>query len=117
MDILQPDIAICSGFTGTARVVALAEAHGRALLPHVWGSTVNFHAALQLAATLPNYRAGTGIFPWLEYDMGENPLRDLAGRPALAADGTLAIPDGPGLGFELDPALLAPLTVWQRNLE
>ena len=118
MDILQPDIAICGGFTGTMRVAALAEAHGRGLLPHVWGSTVNFHAALQLAAVLPGYRAGANAnFPWQEYDVGENPLRDLAGRPALNADGTITIPDGPGLGIELDPAILAPLTVWQRSLE
>lgn len=117
MDVLQPDIAVCAGLTGVARVAALAEAHDRPLLPHVWGSTVNFHAALHLCATLPNRRSGGPFpFPWMEYDVGPNPLLDLAGRPVLEADGTLRVPDGPGLGIAIEAGRLEPFLVWQRTL-
>jgi D-galactarolactone cycloisomerase len=117
MDVLQPDIAICGGVTGTNRVVALAEAYGRPVVPHVWGSTVNFHAALHLTATLPLCRAGgESPFPWMEYDVGPNPLLDLAGRPTVGTDGAVLVPDGPGLGIEIEAAQLTPFTVWQRTL-
>jgi D-galactarolactone cycloisomerase len=35
-------------------------------------------------------------------------LLDLAGRPALNPDGTVTVPDGPGLGITLTPDMLAP---------
>ncbi|TBW39451.1 mandelate racemase/muconate lactonizing enzyme family protein [Siculibacillus lacustris] len=109
LDVLQPDIALCGGLTGVLRVVALAELHHRPVVPHVWGSTINFHAALHLAATLPAHRCGAALpFPYLEYDVGPNPLLDLAGRPVVNADGTVSVPTGPGLGIEITPAMLAP---------
>ena len=40
--------------------------------------------------------------------MTPNPLLTLLGPMDPAADGTIAVPDGPGLGFELDPARLVP---------
>ena len=117
MDVLQPDIAICGGLTGVFRVSALAEVHDRPLLPHVWGSTVNFHAALHLTATLPARRSGAASpFPWLEFDVGPNPLLDLVGRPALQEDGTVLVPDGPGLGIEITAERLAPFLVGQKTL-
>ncbi|MGK9236229.1 mandelate racemase/muconate lactonizing enzyme family protein [Inquilinus limosus] len=103
MDVLQPDIAICGGFTGVGQAAMLADLHDRPVVPHVWGGIVNFMAALHLAATLPERRAGAAEpFPYLEFDAGPNPLRDLFGRPALNRDGTVSVPDGPGLG--IDPA-------------
>ncbi len=118
MDVLQPDIAVCGGLTGVSRVAALAETYDRPILPHVWGSTVNFHAALHLTATLPARRSGgSAPFPWLEYDVGPNPLLDIAGRPVVGADGTVAVPKGPGLGIALDPARLAPFVTWHRIFE
>lgn len=117
MDVLQPDIAICGGLTGVARVLHLAELYDRPVVPHVWGSTVNFHAALHLVATLPAHRAGGAVpFPYLEFDAGPNPLLDLAGRPSVNADGTVAVPQGHGLGIDITPAMLAPFTVWHRAI-
>ncbi len=115
MDVLQPDIAVCGGLTGVARVAALAQLYDRPVVPHVWGSIVNFHAALHLAATLPSHRAGAPMpFPYLEYDAGPNPLLDLAGRPAVNADGTISVPDRPGLGIDLHPEMLEPFVVSHR---
>ncbi len=117
LDVLQPDLAVCGGFSGVARVAALAELAGRPLVPHVWGSTVNLHAALHLVATLPALRGGAAEpFPFLEVDVGPNPLLELAGRPAVGADGTIAVPQGAGLGIELTPAMLAPFLVRQQTV-
>lgn len=115
MDILQPDIAICGGLTGVGQVIALAHIHDRPVIPHVWGSTVNFHAALHLISTLPRHRSGGMLpFPYLEYDVGPNPLLDLAGRPKVNADGTVSLPEGPGLGIELDASMLEPYIVARK---
>jgi D-galactarolactone cycloisomerase len=109
LDVVQPDIAICGGLTGVGRVAALAALHGRPVVPHVWGGAINFYAALHLTATLPPHRAGARTpLPYLEYDAGPNPLLDLAGRPAVNADGTVSVPDGPGLGIALQAGQLEP---------
>jgi len=117
LDILQPDIAICGGFTGVQRLAALAAAYDRPIVPHVWGTIVNFQAALHLTATLPAHRGGEPApFPFLEYDVGPNPLLRLVGAPKLNADGTLSVPDSPGLGIDLSADRLAPYIVEHRAL-
>jgi D-galactarolactone cycloisomerase len=118
MDVLQPDIAICAGLTGVSQVAVLADLFNRPLIPHVWGSIVNFQAALHLTATLPPHRAG-GVtpFPYMEFDVGPNPLLDLAGRPTVGAGSVIAVPEGPGLGIELDRRMLEPYLVHSTTLE
>ena len=45
--------------------------------------------------------------PMLEMDRTENPLRDLLTQPRFQASaGMVAVPDQPGLGVEIDLALL-----------
>ena len=59
-------------------------------------------AALHLTATLPSQRTGAAMaFPYIEYDVGPNPLLDLAGRPVVNSDGTVSVPTGPGQVPEL----------------
>jgi D-galactarolactone cycloisomerase len=117
MDVLQPDIAICGGLTGTGRVAALAELYDRPVVPHVWGGTVNFHAALHFTATLPALRSGARApFPFLEFDAGPTPLLDLCGRPKLEADGTVLVPEGPGLGIDIRPGQFEKFIVSHRSV-
>jgi D-galactarolactone cycloisomerase len=112
MDVLQPDLAICGGFSGVGQVAVLADLYDRPIVPHVWGSIVNFQAALHLAATLPPSRAGGPVvLPYLEFDVGPNPLLDLFGRPCVNHDGTVSVPDTPGLGIEPRRDLLEPWLV------
>ena len=43
----------------------------------------------------------------LEFDMTENKLRsELAREPIGTTDGAVAVPQGPGLGIEIDRAVL-----------
>jgi D-galactarolactone cycloisomerase len=107
--VVEPDLAICGGFTEAARIAAVADAHGRPVVPHVWGTAVNFYASLQWLAALPDRRgAGATPFPWFEFDRSPNPLRDLCGVPMPNADGTVPIPSGPGLGIAISRDQLAP---------
>ena len=107
--IAQPDLGVCGGFTGLSKVAALADAFGVAVMPHVFGTVVNHHAALQMTAVLPAKRGGgPAPFPYMEVDVTYNPLLSLLGTIRPMSDGTLAVPDIPGLGFDLDPARLEP---------
>jgi D-galactarolactone cycloisomerase len=107
LDIVQPDLALCGGFSEGLRIAALAEAFEVPLIPHVWGTAINFCASLQFAAVLPETR-GPGLrYPLFEVDPSFNPLRDAFGRFDLDADGMLPVPDGPGLGIDIEPSRFA----------
>ena len=110
IDVVQPDLAVCGGLTEALRVAAMAYAADLRVAPHVIGGFVNFHASLHFAAILPT-RPATPFrcHPIFEYDQTPNALRDLVDVPCVQVDGTVAIPDGPGFGFEISAELLAPL--------
>jgi L-alanine-DL-glutamate epimerase-like enolase superfamily enzyme len=110
--VLQPDLAVCGGFTGVRTVSALAEAFELPVVPHVWGTVVGFYAALQLAAVLPARRGGGPMpYPFLEFDRSPHPGLLVFGDPPLNPDGTLSIPHGPGIGIEISARDLAPWIV------
>ena len=103
LDVVQPDLALCGGFSEALRIAALCDAFQVPLVPHVWGTGINFCASLQLLAILPEAR-GPGVrYPLFEYDYSCNPLRDAFGAFPLDGDGCVVIPHGPGLGIEIDP--------------
>lgn len=108
VDILQPDICACGGFTEAARIAALAGAWGVTVYPHVWGSAVGLHASLQWAASLPpNPAALVSGELWFELDRTPNPFRDrLAAEPLARAGAIIEVPERPGLGLEVDRAVL-----------
>lgn len=103
-EIVQPDVGICGGIGEALFVAELAALHGRACIPHCWGGAIMLAATLQLLALLPaSTETGDGGLPLLELDVFENPLTRVVAAPfALGADGCVAIPDGPGLGVEVD---------------
>jgi D-galactarolactone cycloisomerase len=103
VDVAQPDIGSCGGFTACRHIVALAQAYGIEVNPHVWGSAVAQAASLQLIAALPV--AHHSLFarePVLEYDRSSHPFRrELITRPIELVDGRVPVPSGPGLGIEV----------------
>jgi D-galactarolactone cycloisomerase len=106
-DFVQPDVALCGGLSEAMRIAALADAFEVPVVPHVWGSIVNFHASLHFAACLPEKR-GTLRTPLFEYDPSENALRTTFASHPLDHSGHVAVPDGPGLGLDLTRDRLAP---------
>jgi D-galactarolactone cycloisomerase len=110
VDIIQPDLTLCGGFDQAKAIAALCQIHNVRYSPHVWGSAVGLAAAVHFMAALPDY-PHTRHLPYprlLEYDVGENPLRDeLLAEPLAAVDGAVAVPAGPGLGVTLNPDAVA----------
>jgi D-galactarolactone cycloisomerase len=113
VDIVQPDLAVCGGFTAFAQIQALANAHNVATVPHVWGSGIALAAALQAVATIPPFPHTAHPTPLLnqpviEFDRKHNPLRDdLLHEPFQLQDGCLAVPEGPGLGVFIRDEIVA----------
>ena len=108
VDIAQPDIGSVGGFTACKHVIALAQAHGVQVNPHVWGSAIAQAASLQLAAAVPI--AHHSVFaeePLFEYDRSSHPFRQqLVAEPAEQRDGWIDVPTRPGLGVEVVRAVL-----------
>lgn len=117
LEIVQPDLALCGGFSEGLRIAALCQAFDVPLVPHVWGTGINFCAALQFAAILPPSRAPGFAYPLLEFDFSHNPLRDAFGTFAVSSDGTVPIPQGPGLGIDVDVSRLEPFATGHWTVE
>lgn len=108
LDIVQPDISIAGGFTECRKVQAMASANGVRVLPHMWGTSIRLAATLHWQATIPDEPRTLNPEPsLLEFDMTENGLRtELAVEPIRAVGGEVAVPQGPGLGIEIDREVL-----------
>lgn len=113
VDILQPDLCAAGGFTECRKISALAQAWHMPIIPHVWGAGIAQAASLQFLATLPPAPLALNpIEPWLEFDQSNHPFRQaLIGNAITMVDGTVRIPDGPGLGVEVDRQVLAQYAV------
>jgi D-galactarolactone cycloisomerase len=109
VDILQPDVAACGGISELKKVADMASAFGMRVNPHVWGTGVTLAASLHLLAVIPDNPPG--LFPrppLLELDRSPHPVREaLLRTPIEAVAGRVRVPEGPGLGIEVDRAALA----------
>ena len=96
-DILQPDLCHCGGLLVGKKIAALAEASDIRISPHVSIGPVALCAALHFDWSTPNFMIQENFS---EYDV---PWRkDLVCGWNPIADGRFALPEGPGLGLELD---------------
>ncbi|MBO7748532.1 hypothetical protein I8J29_30590, partial [Paenibacillus sp. MWE-103] len=104
--VLQPDIAHAGGFTELRKIAAMAEASYAAVAPHCPLSALSFAASIQFGAAAPNFL----VQEHNEVNDGrEGGVTRIGGGYMkapfeLGPDGCVAVPDAPGLGFELDPA-------------
>jgi L-rhamnonate dehydratase len=98
VDVIQPDLSRCGGMTVARRVAELAEEAGIDLVPHSWLTHLLTGHSLQLIATLPRAR-------YVEFNVAQSALTRgvTQGTPfRLEADGTVVIPDAPGIGVAVD---------------
>ncbi len=108
--LIQPDVARSGGISETWRIAELAAVHGIRYAPHVgWSGALCVAASLQLAAAAESF----WTFECMVY---RNPLREsltteAVGDASLLADGTLPVPDGPGLGVSVDRDRLAQFRI------
>jgi galactonate dehydratase len=95
--ILQPDLCHAGGITEVRLIAGMAEAYYVPIAPHNPMGPISLAAGLQIAASIPNFLVQEQV------SLGEGYLK----KPfKLEADGTVLVPTGPGLGIELDEALM-----------
>jgi galactonate dehydratase len=104
VDVVRPDISV-HGISGARRIAVLAEACYVAVAPHHDGGPVATAAALQLAASVPNFFIQHVPRP---QDAADREMRAAIVSAGLetARDGFLELPRGPGLGIEVNEAAL-----------
>jgi L-alanine-DL-glutamate epimerase-like enolase superfamily enzyme len=104
-DFLQPEPLVMEGITGMRKVGALAEAFGKRIVPHHGGGNIGTIATLHLVASWPHA-------PYWEL-LHDPPVGSFEHRfaifrnpPKPGKDGLIDVPQGPGLGVEIDPSLI-----------
>lgn len=102
LDVVMPDIKYAGGYGEMLKVATLCERNGVAFSPHNPTGPVCNLASMHLCAVAE-------AFLVLEHQLAESPLYyDVVGgyRPRLV-DGCFEVPDTPGIGVDLDRAVLA----------
>ncbi|KEP68991.1 mandelate racemase [Thioclava dalianensis] len=109
VEIVQPDLCGMGGFTEARRVADMASLYGIRVVPHIWGTAVQLAAALQfMAAMVPDPMRRASVAPIMEFDRTENPFRQAVVTQSIEHEnGWVRVPDGPGLGIEIDRAALS----------
>ncbi|MEW5975936.1 MAG: mandelate racemase/muconate lactonizing enzyme family protein [Acidobacteriota bacterium] len=108
VDILQPDLVKCAGLSEGIRIAHLAQTYGKILVPHQTQPTIGNTANIHYLACFDNSRRAQ------EYNYSPRHaslLWDLFKQNYSPKNGFIDVPDGPGLGLELDEARLGKLTV------
>jgi galactonate dehydratase len=95
--ILQPDLCHAGGILEVRLIAGMAEAYYAAIAPHNPLGPISLAAGIQLAATIPNFLCQEQV------SLGVGYLKE----PFQVENGFVKVPQGPGLGIELDDAQLA----------
>ena len=105
VQIAQPDCCRCGGITEALRIAGHAQRRGVRIAPHTWSDAVALTANMHLVSACPAALT-------VEVDRTGNPFIDelLVGGPRIE-EGFAVIPDGPGLGVELNEDAVARYTV------
>jgi galactonate dehydratase len=109
VDIIQPDLSHAGGILECRKIAAMAEAYDVAVAPHCPLGPVALAACLQLAACTPNV-AIQEMSLGIHYNVGADLFTYCKQKEQLTPDdGYLAIPDGPGLGVDIDEDVVREL--------
>jgi len=101
-DIVQPDLVKCAGISEGVKIAALASAHHKLLCPHQTQPTIGQAANLHYTSVFVT----NDMAQELAEGALHSELHTLFKNPPEFKDGRLKVPEGPGLGLELDEARL-----------
>ena len=100
IDVIMLDPAKAEGITGSWQVIREAAAAGLSWNAHAWSSALDTAASLHLAAATDNTLL-------MELKPVPSPMQDeLVTRPIHQQDGWVQAPAGPGLGVDVDEAVV-----------
>lgn len=96
IDVVQPDISRCGGLTEAKKIAMMAEDENILCVPHAFKTGVLVAASIHLVAALPHA-------PFLEFSVTASGIRkEILVQPFVQKDGFVEVPQGPGLGIELN---------------
>ncbi len=96
--IIQLDVGQCGGILESKKIASMAEAHYAMIAPHMYCGPVAAAAAIQLDTCSPNF---------LIQEYNVNALHsEIFTEPICFENGYIIPPTGPGLGVELDEAVV-----------
>ncbi|GIN63354.1 galactonate dehydratase [Robertmurraya siralis] len=114
-DIIQPDLSHAGGITECKKIASMAEAYDVALAPHCPLGPIALASCLQLDATAHNafiQEQSLGI----HYNQGSDLLDYIKDKSVFEyEDGFVKIPQGPGLGIEVDEEQVRKQAVTSHN--
>jgi len=99
-DIVMPDITRCGGISEMRKMAHYAETHNVPFAPHNPNGPFSTIASAHTMATIPNFFRQ-------EFMLKDVPWRDgCLSQPLPIENGRFILPDRPGLGFDVDEAVL-----------
>ena len=102
VDVIQPDCAHCGGISQMKKIATLAEAFHVPISPHCVTTELGVAASFHVSATVP-------FFIIHEYYPQITPKGLVRKSWTVDKDGNASLPQGPGLGVEIDEMVLAEL--------
>lgn len=108
LGVVQPSVVRAGGMHEILNIAEDAYGFGALCIPHTWCHVIGVAAELHLAAITPN-------MPYFEFPIAfpASPLVENLLLPnfEIAPDGTMEVPDRPGLGFELNEDVISEFRV------
>lgn len=101
VDVIMPDVKHCGGLLELVRIAEMAHAKRVAVAPHNPSGPVSTAASIAVSAAIGNFKL-------LELQWGEVDWRpDTLVPREVFVDGSIGVPRTPGLGIELNEAVVA----------
>lgn len=108
IDILQPDIGLCGGFTEAKKICDYADMYDIQVQAHVCGGPVATAASLHLETAIPNfYIHEHHTYATKDWN------RELCIQDYQPQNGYMTVPELPGLGIELNDAIVMKSKVFE----
>jgi galactonate dehydratase len=97
VDIINPDVSNCGGILELMNIASAAESEAIAVSPHNYNSTcMALSATVHASACMQNFIITEYFLPFEELG------RKLCPNSLKPVDGYIALPEGPGLGLDID---------------
>ncbi len=108
---VRPDLCLAGGLSQCKKVAAIAESFNVGVIPHNPLTPVSTAACVQLDACIPN-------FVLQEYTGEDKPPKSLmVKKPLRIEKGYLMVPEGPGIGVEINDEFFAQHKYQARRLD
>jgi L-alanine-DL-glutamate epimerase-like enolase superfamily enzyme len=112
VDVVQPNVTRAGGLTEIRRIADLCELHGAEVIPHGWKTGITSAVGRHFQAACP----AAPLFEYVSPRVFNSLLRqELVWPEPELKDGTFNLPDGPGLGIELNQELVEKLRTDRRS--